>query len=174
MTDGDPAAVEVRMMSRNDKTTTGRVGIARPLTTFLVFTILGPAIGGAITLVFAMIAMSLGPDGPFFQGGMEEFQKAIPLFAKLSYLAGSLQATFVAVVALLSTILRWSDRVSFLAVVIASVIAGVVFVMVVDPRAYAVAFFISAGVHVGAGIGCWLIAQGILRLFGKALIPKGS
>ena len=99
-----------------------------------------------------MIAMSLGPDGPFFQGGMEEFQKAIPLFAKLSYLAGSLQAAFVAVVALLSTILRWSGRVSFLAVVIGSVVAGVnVIVMVVDPRAYAVAFFISAGVHVGAG-----------------------
>ncbi len=160
------------MSAPHDKAPAARVGVARPLTTFLVFTILGPAIGGAITLVIALVAMARGPDGPFFQGGMEEFQKAIPLFVKLSYLAGGLQAAFVAFVALLSTVLRWNGRVSFLSVVIASLIAGVVFVMVVDPRAYAVAFFISAGVHVGAGIGCWLIAQAVLRLFGKALMPK--
>ena len=162
------------MTSPDQSAAAERGGIARPLVTFLVFTIAGPAVGGAIVLVIALMAMARGPDGPLFQGGMDEFQKAIPLFLQLAYLVGSLQAWFLAFVALLATILRWTDRVSFLAVVIAALIAGIAFVIVVDPRAYAVAFFISVGVHVGASIVCWLLAKAILLLSGKALRPKGN
>ena len=71
---------------------------------------------------------------PLFAGAMEleELEKAAVLFVKIVYFVGGLQATFLACVATLATILRWSNRVSFLAVVVASVVAGIVAVMVMD------------------------------------------
>jgi hypothetical protein len=162
------------MTPANTSSTTERVGIARPLIVFLVFAILGPPIGGVIAVAALLMAMSLGPDAPSFKGGAEEFEKVAVLFVKIVYFVGGLQAAFVALVALLSTTLRWRGLVSFLAVVTAGLAAGIVFVMVVDRRAPPLAFVIFVGVHVGAAIGCWLIAQGALRLFRQRPAPNDA
>ena len=151
-----------------------RVGIARPLIVFLVFAILGPFGGGALGVAVLLTAMSLGPDAPLLRGGMEDLHKAIPLFVQISYLLGGIQAVFLGVVAMSATILRWRSLGSLLSVIGASLVASFIFVMLVDPRAPRLGFYIFLGVHLGAGIACWLIAQVVLRLFGKALRPAGN
>ena len=166
------------LTSPDESSATERVGIARPLIVFLVFAIAGPLVGGVFTIAVLLIAMSQGPDGPLLAGGMEEFEKAAILFVKIVYFVGGLQAVFVALVALLATVLRWGSRASFLAVVVASLVAGIGFVSLMVSNSntpfLSVQSFISLGVHVATGIVCWLIAHGILRLFGKALLPKGN
>ena len=151
-----------------------RVGIARPLIVFLVFAILGPLVGGALGVVVLLTAMSLGPDAPLLRDGMEDLHKAIPLFVQISYLLGGIQAVFLGVVAMLATILRWRALGSLLSVIGASLVASFIFVMLVDPRAPRLGFYIFLGVHLGAGIACWLIAQVVLRLCGRALRPAGN
>jgi hypothetical protein len=153
---------------------TDRIGIARPLIVFLVFAILGPLVGGALGVAVLLTAVSLGPDAPLLRGGMEELHKAIPLFVKISYLLGGIQAVFLGVVAMVATILRWKDLGSLLSVIGASLVASFVFVMLVDPRAPRLGFYIFLGVHLGAGIACWLIALVISRLFGRALRPASN
>jgi hypothetical protein len=146
------------------------VGIARPIAVFLVFVILGPPIGSLILLVGAMIA-TLAAPGPWpFRGGAGEFEAMVALFFVFSYLVGGLQALAVAFVALISHVLRWPALASFLAVAAAGFVAGVVALVAIGAtaptptRGYGTLLFFLA-IHVGAGIGCWLIAQALLWAF---------
>jgi len=149
----------------------------RALTAFLVFAVAGPPIGALIVLSAAVIAMSYGPEGlgPF---KLDEFGKVVALGAAIAYVLGGLQALFVAVVAAVAQALRWPGWGSFLAVVIAGLATGIGFVswMVAGSNTpfLSIQSFIFLGVHVGAAIGCWLIAEGILRLFAKVLQRKSN
>jgi hypothetical protein len=161
------------MTPTNDKVAVQRVGIVRPLIVFLVFAIVGPLVGGVLALAVLLVVMSTGPDGPLWTGGMDELEKAAVLFLKIVYFDGGLQAVFVGLVALIATILRWRDRIFFLAVAIASLIAGIAFVWATDPTAPAAAFSIIVGVHIATGIVCWLIALLALRLL-RGRSPKAA
>lgn len=153
----------------------------RALTAFLVFAVAAPPIGALILFVAIVAAMLLfGPEGTtFFSGsGMGEFGKAVVLIAAASYLFGGLQALCVAIVAAVTQALRWPGRATFLAVAIAGVATGIGFVLWMVSNSntpfLSLQSFIFLGVHVGAAVGCWLIMQGILRLFGKALRLGGN
>jgi hypothetical protein len=161
------------MTPTDDKATAQRFALVRPLTVFLIFAIVWPLVGGLLALGVLLIMMSTGPDAPLSLGGMDELEKASVLFLKIVYFVGGLQAVFVGLVALIATVLRLSERVSFLAVAIASLAAGIVFVFVTDPRAPVIAFSVIVGVHVATGIVCWLISQLALRLF-RGRAPKAA
>jgi hypothetical protein len=164
------------MTPSSGETADDGVGIARPIAVFLVFVILGPPIGSLILLVGVMIA-TLAAPGPWpFQTGAGEFGVVIALFAVFSYLVGGLQALAVAFVALIAHVLRWPALASFLSVVAASLVAGVVALATIGAttptptRGYGALLFLL-GIHVGSGIGCWLIAQGLLRAFPRRRPP---
>jgi hypothetical protein len=142
----------------------------RALTAFLVYAVAGPPIGALILFGAVVIAMYYGPEGlAWLQGSMEEFARGAALVTAVAYLFGGMQALFVAIVAAATQALRWSGRAIFLAVVIAGLMTGVAFMLLMVSKSntpfLSLQSFIFLGVHVGAAIGCWLITQGTFRLF---------
>jgi hypothetical protein len=152
----------------------------RALTALAVYAVAGPLVGALIVFAAAMIVMFYGPEGmpSFRDSSLEEFGRGVTLLAGLAYLVGGLQALFVAIVAAATQALHWPGRAAFLAVMIAGFMTGIGFVswMVSNSNTpfLSIQSFIFLGVHIGAAVGCWLITQGILRLFGEALRPESN
>jgi hypothetical protein len=143
----------------------------RPVLTFLIFVVLGPAIGGVVFVVLSWI-VSLASD----IGQLEWLfhpPKAILhalVFVQLfAYFFGGLQAL---VVGALASIFHLRDRggpVPLAPVLVGSVLCGLVFLAGLSrgevPQVAGSAVLLL--VHVGAGLCCWLIANALLRLIGS-------
>ncbi|HEY7092880.1 MAG TPA: hypothetical protein VH393_06860 [Ktedonobacterales bacterium] len=132
--------------------------------TFLIFAVAGPPLGFLVLLF----------GGSLLSGSMRNLAipdlhtlRALGVFSLFAYLLGGLQAALVGLVAALTQYRHSSERIPLLPVVLASLITGVAYVGLMAMKSHKFAVVDAAamlGVHVGAGLGGWLIASGLLCL----------
>ena len=147
-----------------------------PLLVFLIFVIGGPPIGFAVLLLesplLALLGITAHPvaSGPWQAPPLWE----VGLFLGASFVFGGAQAVLTGLVAALSFGFSDYTRVSLMAVLVTAVLAGVGFVLLLRGP---VPWGMAAGlivVHVGAALGCWLLAAAAIRLAGRPADPAPS
>jgi hypothetical protein len=131
---------------------------------FFIFAIAGPPLGALTLFAIATVVnppTSFGQIGTFFSG--------IGLVIAFSYVFGGLQAAGVGLVAAISRRLGRRERVPLSPVLLASFFTGAAFVVILfsrpeqQPSATIGILAWMMATHFGAGIGCWLIANLLLR-----------
>lgn len=128
-----------------------------------VFGLVGPPLGGVIWFVLDAIrtpnaVTSTMPHGIHFN------MFVFLLF--FSYLFGSVQALCVGTVAALLQYRNRAQHISFVSVLLASFAVGALFVGFLGLKGTQTSItplVITLALHIGAGVGCWLIVNGFLR-----------
>jgi hypothetical protein len=142
----------------------------RPVLTFLVFVVLGPAIGGVALVVLSWIA-SLPSDLGQLQwiNRPKAFLHAVVFVQLFTYFLGGLQALVVGALASIFHLRDPGGPVPLAPVLVGSILCALVFLALLWRRGEALQIATSVVlllVHVGAGLGCWLIANALLWLVG--------
>ena len=161
----------------------------RPLLVLAVFLILGPWLGllillGVLILMAGLMTAHLGlpppvPEPPIdFTTVITRVIDAVYMRAPSTYWFGGWQAACVALVAMIANMFRPSGLVPFGPVAIATALTGACFVLFTGSRSLSppsgglvFLILVSVGLHVGAGAGCWLIANLILWPFRRRPMP---
>ena len=148
----------------------------RPMLTFFVFIVLGPAIGGVTFVVLSLIAglvSDFGQHGWVFNRP-EAFLGVLVFIQPFAYLLGGLQAFAVAGLAAIFHLRDPNGSVPLVPVLVGSVLCGSVFLGLMSRGGVPSigASLLLLLVHLGAGLGCWLIANALLWLFGSRRFPS--
>jgi hypothetical protein len=138
---------------------------AKSILVFLIFLVIGPPLIGVLLFAFGF---SLGSrELPWLDAA--SFRRMAGFIAVVSYIFGGLQALAVAFVAAAFQSRTPSQLVPLVPVVLASAFAGSVFTVVLAIKGGQLPAFgvivLFFGLHLGAGIGCWLIANILLWPF---------
>ena len=128
---------------------------------FGIFFLVGPPLGALI---------SLGIMSPVGEGlwGSGETLSILLIVLWFSYAGGGVQAAIVGVVAAISVYVNRRRRISLISVLLASFVTGAASIaFILSRRLPSITEILSFAVllvpHVGAGIGCWLIGNLVLR-----------
>ena len=147
-----------------------------PLLVFLIFVIGGPPIGFAVLLLESFLLPLTGitphavASGPWQAPRFRE----VGLLLGASFVFGGAQAVLTSLVATLSFGFSDYTRVSLTAVSVTAVLAGLGFVLLLrGPVPWGMAAGLMV-VHVGAALGCWLLAAAVIRLAGRPADPAPS
>jgi hypothetical protein len=138
---------------------------AKSILVFLIFLVIGPPLTG-----FAMLALASAIGGGEFPWlDAATVRRTAAFTVVVSYIFGGWQALAVAFVAAAFQSLTPSQLVPLLPVVLTSAFAGVVFIVVLAIKGGQLPAFglivLFFCLHLGAGIGCWLIANILLWPF---------
>ena len=147
---------------------------AKAVAVFFIFVIVGPPLGFLTLLVIGGILspsqfslpLRINPDQfhMVFHGMI--------IFGAISYIFGGIQAATVGLVAAISRYLSRKQRIPLSTIVITSAAVGIVFlaIIILRPRQpwqqSPAGLGVMAGwmaIHLGAGIGCWALANLTLR-----------
>ncbi|HKS61199.1 MAG TPA: hypothetical protein VJT13_05855 [Xanthobacteraceae bacterium] len=151
----------------------------RALVTFLVFVLVGPVVG-LVTLT-AVIALERSSRHFELAANPDNFIRLTMLYLSVSYLFGGISAALVGLVAAVTQYRSRLQRAPLRAVLLASFVVALIFVVAFSfpypfwdaPVPLAISLTLVV-LHLTAGIGCWLIANGLLRLFGSRNAPAAS
>jgi hypothetical protein len=130
--------------------------------TFVMFAVAGPFLMVVLLIVVSKIIGEAPPN----QIPPAPFGLAVAQTLLFAYLFGGLQSLAVALVASFFQVRSRSALVPLLPVVVAGVVTGAAFAwlfstVAVQPLGLNVVLGIL-GIHVGASLGCWLIANALL------------
>lgn len=148
----------------------------RAVATFLVFVLVGPFVGLVTVTVTVVI---FGPDklSNLFQMATNNpghLTHLAMLYLSLSYIFGGIPAILVGLVAAVTQDRSRLQRAPLWAVLLASLVMALIFFAVIflqgasgqQPTFLVQALALVVVLHLAVGIGCWLIANGLLRLSG--------
>ncbi|KRQ98823.1 hypothetical protein CQ10_25920 [Bradyrhizobium valentinum] len=141
---------------------------------FLIFLAAGPPFG---FLVIWATAMIFGPSQPVASYGPSAYLQTFGFFAIASYIAGGVQALFLAFVASIAQAASRTGLVPFWPVFFGALfitVAYAVFMMVkrAGPPAWE-GLSILLVLHVGSTILCWLVCNAVLWPFRRRSNPSG-
>jgi glucan phosphoethanolaminetransferase (alkaline phosphatase superfamily) len=152
-----------------------RPSALRALATFLVFVPVGPLVG--LVTVTAVIALDRSSRLVQLATNPENFIRLTMLYLSLSYVFGGIPAALVGLVAAVTQYRSRLQRAPLRAVLLASFMAALIFLAAFsipsaswerEPTSFITALALTVlGLHLTAGIVCWLIANGLLRLSGS-------
>ena len=130
---------------------------------FAIFALMGPPIAA---LIFMGI-LPLIEGRPFGPESIDDLVRGIGRLAAIAYVFGGLQMAATGLVAALWLFFRRGARVSFVPVLLAALVLAITAVLVLaypmsmpapDPGIVAIVI----ALHVGAAVGCWVIANALL------------
>jgi hypothetical protein len=163
-------------LSAADDTRRPEIGGAsiKSILVFLFFLIIGPPLVGFLMFAFGV---SLGSrELPWLDAA--SFRRMAAFIVVVSYIFGGLQALTVAFVAAAFQSRTPSQLVPLVPVVLASAFAGSIFTVVLTIKGGQLPAFGVIGLffalHLGAGIGCWLIANILLWPFRRRQMSTQS
>ena len=145
-----------------------RPSALRALATFLVFVLVGPVVG-LVTLT-AVVAFDRSSRLVELAANPHNFIRLTMLYLSVSYLFGGIPAALVGFVAAVTQYRSRLQRAPLRAVLLASFVAALILIAVLSFPNLSVPLGIVltlVGLNLTAGIVCWLIANGLLRLSGS-------
>ena len=152
-----------------------RPSTLRALATFLVFVLVGPVVG-LVTLT-AVVAFDRSSRLVELAANPDNFIRLTMLYLSVSYLFGGIPAALVGLVAAVTQYRSRLQRAPLRAVLLASFVTALIFLAAfsIPPASWereptsliTELALVVLGLHLTAGIGCWLIANGLLRLSGS-------
>ena len=151
-----------------------RPSALRALATFLVFVVVGPLVG--LVMVAAIVGLNKPSKLVQLANNPDNFFRLTMLYLLLSYWVGGIPALLVGFVTAVMQYCSPLQRVSLRVVLLASFVTALIFLAAfsIPPASWeqqptsiitALALVVVV-VHLTAGTVCWLIAGGLLQLFG--------
>ncbi|MGA0594332.1 hypothetical protein [Enterovirga sp. CN4-39] len=144
-----------------------------PFLVFLIFVVVGPSIGVLVLVLETFVGAwtglipQAGPLGPWRVPSSSE----IGVLVAAAYAFGGAQALLTSLVATLTFGFSDYTRVSLRAVMVTAALAGGCLMLLVwGPISWGIAAALMV-VHLGAALGCWLIATGLIKAVGGPASP---
>lgn len=144
------------------------------LVVFIVFLICGPPIGFVVLVLGLVVSVAVGlvsptePAAPWRLPSFDEFGTSLIT----AYVIGGAQAFLTSVAAIISFALSDYTKVSFVAVMGTALAAGLCFLLVVGgPWISFTHLAAILCIHLGAALGCWLLALAAIGIAGRPADP---